>query len=185
MSRRDFPKAWRNRPLMNNVESIDPFAEVPEGQALAAAAYARRRTALDDAVAVAGPDLRLAVLRIEVFADADDAAHRACWQDQGPRALVALYRQRWKERDVSPGWIEARWPSFDWDLEPRVDWLRLEDHTDRRHEAGVFYYDHVWLWVGRALAGLTIRYAPGFDAESLAVGLADATLARLASFEDR
>lgn len=183
ITRRDLPKKWRSRPLMNNVESIDPFAEIPEGRDLAEAAAARHRTALDDGAAVAGPDFELAVMRIEVFADADHAAHRALWQQDGPAVLTAMYRHRWAERDHPPGWIEAQWPSFDWDLEPRVDWLRVEDHTDRRHEAGLFLYDHLWLWIGRGLGELTIRYGPGFDVEPLAVSLADVTMARLHRFE--
>ncbi len=182
LSHRDFPKKWRIRPLMNNAEALDPLAEVPEGAPVVEAAGARTRTALDDGMAVAGPDLQLAVLRVEVFAAADDGAHRQAWQADGPAATVALYRHRWRERDQRPGFIEAGWPDFDWDMHPDVDWLRLEDHTDRRHEAGVFYYEHLWLWVGRSLGQLTFRYAPGFPAESLVADLADAAMARLAPF---
>lgn len=183
LTRRDLPKKWRRRVLVNNEESLDPYAAVPEAEQLTLAADARVRTALDDGTAAAGPDMQLAVLRVEVFRDSDDTDHRTTWQNDGPAVMAALYRHRWRERDQNPGWVEATWPRFDWEMEPRVDWLRVEDHTDRRHESGLFLYDHLSLWAGRALASLTVRYAPGFDAEPVIVDLADATLARLNYFE--
>ena len=80
---RDFPKRWRPALMPNNVEVIDPFDGVSEADAVRRARQLRRITALDEGLAYRGRDGALAVLRAEMFADPDEAAHRAAWQSDG------------------------------------------------------------------------------------------------------
>lgn len=186
MARGDLPRrAWKRRPLINNAEVLDQFVGVPGGERLVRAATERRRTALDEGVAFAGTDHQLVVSRLEVFAEPDDGPHREVWRHDAPTAMAALYRQRWHERGRTPNWVDGAWVELDWGLDERVDWLRVQDHTDRRDESGLLLFEHLHLWAGRALATLTVRHPPTVDADPLAAHLASRVLTRLEPFTYR
>jgi len=183
VARRDLPRrAWKRRLLINNAEVLDQFVGVPGGERLVRIADERERTALDEGVAFAGSEHQLVVSRLEVFATPDAGAHRDAWRQDAPTAMAALYRQRWHERGRAPGWVEGAWADIDWPLDERVDWLRVQDHTDRRDESGLFLFEHLHLWAGRALAAVTVRHPPTVEVDSLAAHLADRVLHRLQPF---
>ena len=58
----------------------------------------------------------------------------------------------------------------------RVDWLRLEDHTEAAEHDAVMAYEHVVVWSGRAQATLTVRHVAGLDLDDV-VASATAALA--------
>lgn len=154
---------WRRFPMLNNGERLDPYGPGEAADTIRAERVARRLTALDEGTAWRrGQTGALLVARYEMFA-ASGADHRARWQELAPTVLDATWRERWRERDLTPGWIEARW--LDDDDRPTealgpaataVDWLRVEDHTGEGH--GVTVYQHVTIWADRLVATLTMRH---------------------------
>lgn len=189
----DLGRGWREVPMLNNAERLDPLGEDPASEAVRAERRRRRLTALDEGRAWRHRDQGLAVLRSEVFADADDAPHRACWQRSGEAALDATWRQRWRERDRTPGWIEARLvppaerpdPLHAFvDAEPQgvaaaVDWFRIEDHTDTSGDGAVTVYEHLTVWRGRCHAVLTVRHDLGLDLDDVTAAAAATIFVRL------
>lgn len=176
---RMFGVRWRSFEMMNNEEQLDPFPVDPATEAVLAARASRRPTALDEGRAWRGTKPGgLAVLRVELFADADATAHREAWQTTGPACLEATWRVRWQERDRQPGWIEARrQPEDAWTedlagsalaasgtgdeqmaLRSACDWLRVEDHTDPTGSGSVTVYEHLTVWRDRAQITLTLRH---------------------------
>jgi hypothetical protein len=187
---RDFPKGWRPLIMLQNLERLDPWEGVEAASELSAARRDRRLTALDEGSAFRDRDNALVVLRVEVFAEQDDAEHRARWQADAREVLLATWRARWREREVDPGWIEVRAHEHDPIRDPdrdgdAVDWYVVEDHTDPGATGDVAVHHHVTVWAGRALLTLTLRHSVGVDqtaqvrylAERL-VGRAAATLPR-------
>lgn len=186
--------------MVNNVERLDPLGDDPGSAAVRAARAHRRLTALDEGRAwrqrTGGS---LAVLRLEVFADADEQRHRAAWRHHAEDSLDATWRARWSERDRSPGWIESRWVDtsdrpglFDGAVGPAtgeavpaigahaaVDWLRIEDHTDPAGEDRVTVYEHLTVWVGRPHVTVTIRHDLDHPADDVAARAAAALWRRL------
>jgi hypothetical protein len=145
-----------------------PFGPGPAADAVRAERAERVLTALDEGEAWRRRNDRiLAVARIEVYAEVDHAAHRAAWQTHGPDCLDATWRQRWRDRDIEPGWVEARWqPTDDRPVEllgpaadDAVDWIVVEDHTGK----DVAVYEHVTIWSGRLQFTLTVRHLLGID----------------------
>ena len=131
------------------------------------------------------------VARSEVFRAVDDRTHRALWQDLGTACLDAVWRQRWRERDVQPGWIEARWKA-DEDLDAvvppddegraafgQVDWITVEDHTNTSASGTIDRYQHLTVWCGRGLITATIRHDDALDLDATAVRVALAGYRRL------
>lgn len=169
--------------MINNLELIDPYDGV-DASAIRAARAARNLSALDEGVAYRAKHRQLLVLRTEVFVDPDETAHRAAWQADGPSVLTNTYRARWAERDVAPNWIETRVrpPSeLPGDLDARLDWLQVEDHTDPKRSGAVTMYEHVTLWCGRANAVVTVRHEQDQHIEALAAEIAHRLLIRLES----
>lgn len=174
----DLGRGWRSIPMINNVEQPDPFGPGPDADAVRAARAARVLTALDEGEAWRRRNDRiLAVARVEVYGSADDREHRAAWRAHGPACLDATWRQRWRDREVEPGWVEARWQPDDDrprdDLGPSadeaVDWLVVEDHTG----TDVAVYEHVTIWCGRLQFTLTVRHLLGVDlGDAIAFGAA-------------
>ena len=209
LARADLARGWRPAPMMNNVERLDPLGDDPASELVRAARAQRHLTGLDEGRAWRrSPDGGLLVVRVEVFApeplDADGAtggdravgrvtAHRSAWQAHGAAALDATWRQRWRERDVEPRWIEARALEVDERPEPlhgfreaptgsaltgAVDWLRIEDHTDPTGGGRVTLYEHLSLWLGRGLVTLTLRHDLDHDAADVAATAAAAVARR-------
>ena len=180
---RDFSKGWRPLIMMQNLERLDPWEDVAEAGDISAARSARRLTALDEGSAFRNREGALAVLRVEVFAEPDDAEHRACWQAEASDVLLATWRTRWRERDVVPGWIEVRVHEHDPIPHPTwggdaVDWYEVEDHTDPSGTGDVAIHHHVTVWAGRALLTLTLRHSVGIDQTPQITYLAERLVAR-------
>ena len=138
--------------MVNNLSLIDPYEGVA-AVAIRTARVARQLSALDEAVAFRAKHRQLLVLRTEMFVEQDETAHRAAWQADGPAVLTSTYQARWAEREVTPNWIETTVrPALELpdDVDPRIDWLRVEDHTDPRRSGVVSLYEHLTLWCGRA-----------------------------------
>ncbi len=189
MDARILGRGWGSVPMVNNVARRRPFGHDAHSAAVEAARQARVPTALDE-----GRAWRrrkggvLAVLRVEAFADdapSAAAAHRAAWTVHAEPCLDATWRDRWAEREVTPGWVEARWVRPDVRPDPLhvfgaaeappgpaadIDWVRVEDHTGDGLE--VTTYHHVTVWVGRFQAVLTVRHGLGLDLEPSVVGAA-------------
>ena len=173
--------------MLNNVERADPWAGVEGAEGLRAARAERRLTGLDEGTAWRDRDRRLLVARVEVFADADEATHRAVWDAAGAPALEAAWRARWAERDVQAGWVEARRGPVVEDgpeLDRRVDWFEVEDHTPPPGVAvgDVTIYHHLTVWAGRMHVVLTVRHPlgdPPPGLHRLAATVADRASARL------
>lgn len=171
--------------MFNNAEQMDPLGDDPASDAVRTVRVARRLTALDEGRAWRRrEDGALLVLRTEWFATADDGAHRAAWQDHGEASLDATWRRRWRERDVVPGWIEARFVGVGERTGPlhafaeappgpgasgHVDWIRIEDHTDPGGAGSVTTYEHLTVWAGRAHVQLTLRHDLATSEEAVAV----------------
>lgn len=168
--------------MASNAERLDPFDGVDEADALRAARTERSLTGLDEGRAWHQRTERsLAVLRSERFATGTDHDHRQRWQRDGPVVLDAVWRARWLERDLTPGWIECRRVGGDATSAPvhqSVDWLRVEDHTDPSGAGDVTLYEHVTVWAGRSHAVLVVRHQLGVDLDEvcarLGAGLHDA-----------
>lgn len=182
LSRHDFPKGWRPAMMLNNQEALDPYADVEAADAIRRARAARVLTGLDEGAAYRARNHLLLVLRTEAFLRADEAGHRDAWHGDGPAALTATYRARWAEREVTPNWIETtvrRPGELPANVDPRIDWLRVEDHTDPKREGSVQIYEHLTLWCGRAHAVVTVRHGPEQHLEDMAQTVAEQLLARL------
>lgn len=181
ISEADIGPGWRRFPMLNNQEQLDPYGQGAVAEELREQRARRRLSALDEGMAWRRKSSSsLLVARFEMFEDANDHEHRESWRSLGPQVLEQTWRQRWQERDVTPGWIEAKWldeedlPDTDLgDAAPAVDWLRIEDHT--RPVGGVTVYHHLSLWRQRLLATLTMRHDIGVEADP-AVALAVAAL---------
>lgn len=189
---RTFGRGWLEVPMLNNAERPDPLAGPAAGGVLAARAE-RGLVALDEGRAWRRRrDGVLAVLRVEVYASVDDAAHRAAWREDAEAALAQTWRARWAERGRYPGWVEASWVPLEdrpeavrsGPLASAVDWLRVEDHTEAAEQEAVMVYEHVVVWLGRAQATLTVRHVGGLDLDQ-PVGEAAAVLAATPPPPDR
>lgn len=173
--------------MINNVEVLDPYEGVEAAADVVKARAARHRTALVEGDAWRGPRRQIVVLRVEAFADRDagSAEHRAAWAGDGPACLVETWRQRWAERDVEPGWIEAtRRGDVGADIDDRIDWFRIEDHTDLTDPTDVSVYQHLTLWAGRGVAVVTVRHLLDTSVDDAAHWFGDVVLARLAKAFD-
>jgi hypothetical protein len=189
---RDLGRGWQTVPMPNNAERLDPHGSDEHSMVLRAERERRVLTALDEGAAWRHRKERvLAVARIEVFRDADDRTHRAAWQEHGPACLDAVWRERWSEREVVPGWIEARWKDDD-DLDAvlpaddegraafgQVDWITVEDHTNTAASGTIDRYQHVTVWCGRGLVTATVRHDDALDLDATTVRVALAAYRRL------
>jgi hypothetical protein len=180
----DLGRGWQTVPMPNNVERLDPHGEDGHSAALRAEREKRRLTALDEGAAWRQRKERVLVVpRVEVFAEVDDRSHRAAWKMLGPACLDAVWRERWRERDVAPGWIEARWkdeadvaavaPTDDGGAGAlgQIDWVTVEDHTTNA-ETGT-------IWCGRALATVIVRHDDALDLDATTMRVALAAYRRL------
>jgi len=178
LDRHTLGKGWRPAHMVNNAERARPLGDDPDSDAVESARSARQLTGLDEGRAWRHRDGGLVVLRSEVYADEADgsaSAHRSAWLEHAERALGATWRERWRERDREPGWIEARWMgSVDAPiLGNRCDWLRIEDHTASAGAArsggdgAVTVYEHVTVWLGRRQATVVIRHDVGLDLDDV------------------
>lgn len=192
LTNRDLGRAWQTVPMPNNAERLDPHGDDEHSAALRAEREARVLTALDEGAAWRQRKERVLVVpRVEVFAAVDDRSHRAAWREHGTGCLDAVWRQRWRERDVVPGWIEARWKPAD-DVEAvlpsdeearaafgQVDWITVEDQTNTAASGTVERYQHVTVWCGRGLVTVTLRHDDALDLDATTVRVALAAYRRL------
>jgi hypothetical protein len=184
LTTRSLGRGWRPVPMVNNAERLRPFGDDAASIAVEAARVRRGPTGLDEGRAWRHRDAgTLLVVRAEVYADAEPgvaASHRAAWHEHAPAALAETWRQRWRERDRIPGWIEARWQG----VRPLVDdhgvpvdgcdWLRVEDHTGAVDpalrvdpEAAVAVYEHLTVWAGRRQVTVVVRHQLGLDLDDV------------------
>ena len=175
--------------MLNNAELLEPLGGDAASVEVSEARRARKLTALNDGVAWRRREGNvLAVLRVEIYADQDPGkervAHRNAWTVQAEASLDATWRERWADRGVTPGWIEARWvvpadrpepPSLGSAAD--VDWLRVEDHTGDRMSVAV--YEYLTVWAGRSQGTLTIRHEHTLNLDAEAAGAASALHASL------
>ena len=170
--------------MINNEDRREPFGSDAASAVVHEARAARRPAGLDDGRAWRHRDgHRLVVVRVERYLDPDEAAHREAWQVHGRAALEATWRERWAERDVVSGWIEARLvppaerpdPLHAFAEAPRapgvvsdVDWIQVEDHTDVGGRGDVTLFQHVTAWLGRTQLTVTVRHPLGDDLAPLA-----------------
>ncbi len=184
--------------MLNNVAASQPFGDDPASAEVETCRVARQVTAVIDGQAFRHRDSGgLCVVRAEYYADPDPSAavrHREAWMDRAEEVLDATWRQRWRERDRQPAWIEARWvsgsfvegdaPDLDW---PDVDWLRVEDHTPVAPGGAVggpgvvTVYQHVTVWAAHCQVTVVIRHPLGLDLDPTvraAVGSIRGRLAR-------
>lgn len=189
VDRRSLGRGWLPDPMMNNSERRHPFGDEPASVRLLAARADRRPTALDEGQAWRHRDRSaLLVLRCDVYADPDEAGHRAAWQADGPAVLEATWRARWRERGREPGWVEAsavpeseRPETAAQAAMAAVDWFRVEDHTDPTDTASVAVYEHLTIWSGRIQVTATIRHSLGLDLDETSASIAAEVFRRLAS----
>ena len=192
LATRALGRGWQTVPMPNNAERLDPHGDDEHSAAIRAAREQRVLTALDEGAAWRHrKDRVLVVPRVEVFREVDDRVHRVAWQEHGTQCLDAVWRQRWRERDVAPGWIEARWKPDDavsvvapTDDEGRaafdqIDWITVEDQTHTATTGTVDRYEHVSVWCGRALATVTIRHDDVLDLDATTVRVSLAAYRRL------
>lgn len=176
LNARSFGRGWVAATMVNNAEALEPLGTDLASTEVSAGRIGRRLTALDDGRAWRRREGNvLAVLRVEVYADENldqgSEAHRAAWTARAEASLDATWRERWIERGVVPGWIEARWVgvserpdplhAFEAAMPPpgpaaAIDWLRVEDHTGDGSSVAV--YEHLTVWAGRSQGTLTIRH---------------------------
>lgn len=181
LPRKAFGRGWLEVPMINNAERLEPLAGA-DAELVLAARTARGLVALDEGRAWRRRrDAVLAVLRVEVYEDADETDHRAAWTATAEAALADTWRVRWRERDRQPGWVEATWVppldrpaglGLDEAVGARVDWLRVQDHTEAFELDAVTVYEHLVVWLGRAQASLTIRHLDGLDLDDAVAGAA-------------
>jgi hypothetical protein len=207
LTAKDLGRGWISVPMVNNEARREPFGHDEASLVLETVRQRRRPTGLHEGRAFRHRDSgALCVVRSEVFADAapvgDEvigpggdpvAAHRAAWAELGEAALDATWRQRWRERDRRPAWIEARWVHRPGDRtgplgDPtggEVDWLRIEDHTpavepEAPGGAGeVTVYDYVTVWAGRRQVTLVVRHPLGLDLDDAVLAATRRVLTRL------
>lgn len=214
LDRRALGRGWIDAPMVNNEPRLDPHGTDPASAALRARREARRLTGFHEGRAWRrrGRTPGLVVVRHEVFADADPGgrlAHRDEWTRRGAESLDATWRERWKERDVMPGWIEARpvarppagatEPGVGDDAAQQdapaggsseglvaevafpeaVDWFRVEDHTDPTGRGEVTLYQHLTVWGGRHLVTVTMRHPLGEASDPFVAAVAEIVVARL------
>jgi hypothetical protein len=175
LDRRTLGSRWLDVPMLNNEERRLPYGSDEASEAVEQARRARTPTGLDEGRAWRHRDSKtLVVARVEVFAEAGDD-HRAAWQRLGAASLNATWRERWRERDVTPGWIESvavvtgerpgALHAFSdapaTGLAGAVDWFRVEDHTDPSGAGDVRIYQHLSIWSDRAVAVLVARHDVG------------------------
>ena len=187
-------RGWHEQPMINNEPQRRPFTDDPAAAGVEAARQARRPTGLHEGTAWRHRDTEsLLVIRVDVYADADDTAHRAAWVADGVACLDATWRARWRERGITPGWVEARpvppaervrdlhvmGEARPTGVAAAVDWYRVEDHTDPTDERRVTSYEHLTVWNGRRQATLTFRHPLGIDLDDLAADVAVAVHNRL------
>lgn len=148
--------------MLNNAELLDPYGPGAPADRLRDLRSARGLTALDEGQAWRRREGGvLLVVRVEAFASADDVEHRAGWRADGPRCLEETWRERWRDREVEPGWIEARLVD---PVDDRIDWVRVEDHTGQGRD--VVVYQHLTVWAGRMVVVLTLRHELGLDVDA-------------------
>lgn len=183
LDRRRLGKGWRPQAMVNNIERLDPLGTDPASSAIRVAHVARSLTALDEGRAWRHRDGKaLIVVRAEAFADDQVAIHRSLWSEQGEAALSSTWKQRWHEREVEPGWVEARrvpaaTVGVVWDRiqsgaasdAAAIDWWQVEDHTDLSGGRDVTLYEHLMAWAGRGLATITVRHELGTDVDEPAL----------------
>jgi hypothetical protein len=201
LRRRELGKGWIPTRLINNAEQLDPHGEGADGDALRACRAARQLSALDEGGAWRHRrTLALVVTRVEAFARVDEGAHRLAWRERGASSLDELWRQRWRERDREPGWIEARWLDHrdrvpplgvagseatpddlgvDRAVADAVDWIRIEDQTATPDTGRVACFEHLTVWVGRAIATIVVRHDQVDDLAAVAARAASLAHARL------
>lgn len=182
----DLGRGWSRAAMVNNAERLDPFGDDEASAVVREVVGRRRRTALHEGEAWRRRrDGVLCVLRVEVFdagsdgggPDAGAAAHRRSWEEHGTASLDATWRQRWRERDREPGWIEARrrpvGDGADEVATPEdVTWLVVEDQTGVHDGGAVTIYEHLTIWAGRAVATLTLRHDLGVEVDDVAASAA-------------
>lgn len=192
LTARDLGHGWQTVPMPNNAERLDPYGDDAHSAALRAERDKRRLTGLDEGAAWRQRKERVLVVpRVETFADVDDRAHRAAWRMLGPACLDAVWRERWRERDVAPGWIEARWKAPDEiaAVAPaaeavagalgQIDWVTVEDHTTTAESGTIDRYQHITVWCGRALATVIVRHDDALDLDAATMRVALASYRRL------
>jgi hypothetical protein len=209
LDRRTLGRGWIDAPMVNNEPRLDPHGTDPASEALRARREARRLTGLHEGRAWRrrGRVPGLVVVRHELFADPDPAeraAHREDWTRLGAASLDATWRERWRERHVTPGWVESRrvGPPVGAEegvlaegaaphgraagglvggvaLPEAVDWFRVEDHTDPSGGGEVTVYEHLTVWGGRHLVTVTVRHPLGEAEDPLVAVLAGAVVSRL------
>lgn len=194
LGRRDLGRGWVPALMLNNEERLDPYGDDPRAEILRAERAARRLTALDEGVAYRQrSDGALAVLRVELFASGDLDRHRLAWREHGAACLQALWAQRWEERERDPGWIEARWRDERDRAAPlgpvggdvvapvaaAIDWIVVEDQTGTAETEVVTEYQHLTVWVDRAVATITLRHPQHLPLDATAATAAATAHARL------
>lgn len=202
LTARDLGRGWIAIPMVNNEARREPFGHDEASRTLEAVRQRRRPTGLHEGRAFRHRDSgALCVVRSEVFADAAPAVgedepvavHRGAWATLAEAALDATWRERWRERDRQPAWIETRWVQRPDDragpltASPGValDWLRIEDHTppvEHTHPGGpgeVTVYDYLTVWAGRRQVTVVIRHPLGLDLDDAVVGAAGRVTDRL------
>ena len=182
LTRGELGKGWNRVPMVNNSEHLDPYGVDDASQRLRHIRSGLVLSALDEnEIWRRRNDRALVVVRVEVFELPVEPLRRA-WQDLAEECLCSLWRQRWTERDETPGWIEVRWkcgselselselsetpePA---DISTReaggsdpivVDWLEVEDHTSVGADGDVTMYEHLSFWHGRCLVTAVVRHA--------------------------
>lgn len=189
---RDLGRGWQTAAMPNNAERLDPYGNDPDSVLLRSARDARHLTALDEGAAWRlRKEGALLVARIEVFADPDDRAHREAWSAHGTGCLDAVWRERWREREVEAGWVEARWKDAgsvadaasavgpDPAALADIDWIVVEDHTGSAASGVVTRYQHLTIWCGRALATVILRHDGSLDLDEPSLRAATAAHRRL------
>lgn len=170
----DLGRGWNDISMRNNTELLDPYGPGEAADQLRSARDLRVLTALDEGQAWRRRDGGvLLVARVEAFGDADSSAHRQTWQRDGARCLEDTWRERWRDREVVPGWIEAKLldgAGTDTGDEDHIDWYRVEDHTGVTGE--VVVYQHLTVWAGRLLVVLTLRHDLGLDVDDVVAAAA-------------
>lgn len=171
--------------MLNNTELLDPYGSGEAADRLRSERLNRTLTGLDEGRAWRRRDGGvLLVVRVESFADPDDGDHRQVWQQYGALCLEETWRERWRERDVTPGWIEARLrdPADDEiEVPADIDWFQVEDHTGVTDE--VVLYQHLTVWSGRVHAVLTMRHALGLDVDDVVMAAARRVGDRAAAYQ--
>ncbi len=154
--------------MLNNTELLDPYGPGEAADRLRSVRDERTLSALDEGRAWRRRDGSvLLVVRTEAFTDPDAEAHRATWQRDGAQCLEDTWRERWRDREITPGWIEARLRDC---VADDIDWYQVEDHTGVGDE--VVVYQHLTVWSGRIHVVLTLRHVLGLDVDEVVAAAA-------------